>query len=68
VDELIVTKRPRDYGQALEVLVDLRALGERDGSAEAFAERFGRLRKRHLRKPSLLERFDKAGLTAAYEA
>ena len=68
VDELIVTKRPRDYDQALAVLVDLRALGERDGSTEAFAERFGRLRERHLRKPSLLERFDKAGLTAVHEA
>jgi hypothetical protein len=67
VDELIATKRPRDYDQALAILVDLRALGDRDGSAEAFAERFGRLRERNLRKPSLLERFDKAGLTAACE-
>jgi hypothetical protein len=67
VDELIATKRPREYDQALAILVDLRALGDRDGSAEAFAERFGRLRERNLRKPSLLERFDKAGLTAACE-
>ena len=65
VDELIATKRPRDYDQALAILIDLRALGKRDGSAEAFADRFGRLRERHLRKPSLLERFDKAGLPVA---
>jgi hypothetical protein len=66
VDELIATKRPRDYDQALAILVDLRVLVERDDSTEAFAERFGRLRERHLRKPSLLERFDKAGLPVAH--
>ena len=65
VDHLIAPKRPREYDQAVAILIDLRALGNRDDRAEAFADRLGQLRERHLRKPSLLERFDKAGLTVA---
>lgn len=59
---LIDTKKPREYDEAVAILKDLQALGEREGGAEAFAERFRQLREQHLRKPSLLERFDKAGL------
>jgi hypothetical protein len=62
VSALIDTRKPREYDQAVTILKDLRALGEREGGAEAFAERFLRLREQHLRKPSLLQRFDKAGL------
>ena len=60
---LIETKKPRDYDLAVTLLRDLRALADRhnDGSA-AFTERFLELRAQHQRKPSLLERFDKAGL------
>jgi hypothetical protein len=65
VDQLIAPKRPREYDQAVAILIDLRALGNRDRRAEAFAERLGQLRERHQRKPSLLERFDKAGLAVA---
>jgi uncharacterized Zn finger protein len=62
VSVLIDTKKPREYDEAVAILKDLQALGEREGGAEAFAERFRQLREQHLRKPSLLERFDKAGL------
>jgi hypothetical protein len=62
VSVLIETKKPAEYNKAVAVLADLRALSQRDGRAEAFAERFGALREQHLRKPSLLERFDRAGL------
>jgi hypothetical protein len=60
--ELIETKRPRDYDLAVSLLRDLQALAERQGNAEAFRKRFGELRARHQRKPSLLDRFDQAGL------
>lgn len=63
VNELIATKRPRDYDQAVAILIDLRALSRRDGRPDAFTEPFHLLREQHQRKPSLLERFDKAGLT-----
>lgn len=59
---LIETKNQRDYDTAVTLLRDLRALAERNGSLEAFAERVGDLRRQHQRKPSLMERFDAAGL------
>jgi hypothetical protein len=62
VSALIDTKKPREYDQAVTLLKDLEALGQREGNAEAFAKRFRQLRDQHLRKPSLLDRFDKAGL------
>jgi hypothetical protein len=62
VDALIETKSPRDYDMAVTLLRDLRALAERQDQAAAFTRRFLALRERHGRKPSLQDRFDKAGL------
>ena len=59
---LIETKSPRDYDTAVTLLSDLRALAERQGDKAAFTDRFLSLREQHQRKPSLQERFDKAGL------
>jgi hypothetical protein len=61
-DTLIETKNPRDYDFAVTLLSDLRALAERRGETAAFTSRFLALREQHQRKPSLQERFDKAGL------
>jgi hypothetical protein len=60
--ELIETKRPSDYDLATSLLRDLQALAEREDDTAAFRKRFGELRARHQRKPSLLDRFDQAGL------
>jgi hypothetical protein len=60
--ELIETKKPREYDRAVSLLRDLQALAEREGGSAEFRQRFGELRARHDRKPSLQERFDKAGL------
>lgn len=62
VAELIETKKPRDYDLAVSLLRDLSALARRDGHHDSFTTRFLELRSRHERKPSLQERFDKAGL------
>jgi hypothetical protein len=62
VAEWIETRRPSDYDLAVSLLQDLRALAERQGDPDAFSQRFGELRARHARKPSLQERFDRAGL------
>jgi hypothetical protein len=59
---LIETKRPRDYDLAVTLLRDLQALADRQGNPAAFTKRFLELRGRHQRKPSLLDRLDKAGL------
>jgi hypothetical protein len=68
VSEWIETRRPSDYDLAVSQLQDLQALAERDGNYDAFSQRFGELRALHARKPSLQERFDRAGLTAAQVA
>ena len=62
VAEWIETRRPGDYDLAVSLLRDLQALAEREGSSDAFSKRFGELRARHERKPTLQERFDRAGL------
>lgn len=62
VSALIETKKPAEYDQAVALLTDLRAIGERNGHAAAFTQRFTQLRHQHQRKPSLLQRFDRAGL------
>lgn len=60
--ELIETKRPRDYDLAVSLLRDLQALAERQDETAVFRKRFSELRAQHQRKPSLLDRFDQAGL------
>ena len=62
VTELIQTKRPRDYDLAVLLLRDLQALADRQEDPAAFRKRFLELRAQHPRKPSLLDRFDHAGL------
>lgn len=62
VDELIATKKPREYDTAVQLLVDLRGLGDRDGDSTSFRDRLAELRTVHARKPSLLERLNLAGL------
>ena len=58
VEQLIATKRPKDYDQAVTLLVDLRDLADRSGRAAEAAGRIRDLRQRHANKPSLLKRFD----------
>ncbi|WP_131767509.1 hypothetical protein [Candidatus Protofrankia californiensis] len=62
VSMMIDTKKPGEYDNAVTLLTDLRAVSERQGHPEVFEQRFEHLRDQHLRKPSLLQRFDRAGL------
>jgi hypothetical protein len=62
VAQLIATKKPYEYDLAVALLVDLRGLGDRDGQGEAFRGRLDGLRQEHARKPSLMERLERAGL------
>lgn len=64
VDELIATKKPREYDIAVQLLVDLRDVAERETDAALFHKRLAELRTAHARKPSLLQRLDLAGLDA----
>jgi len=61
-EELIDTKNPARYDEAIQLLRDLKDLSTRTGQAVRFKTRLGQLRDRHARKPSLLRRIDDAGL------
>jgi hypothetical protein len=59
----IDTRQPAQYGEAVKVLQDLRAVSEREERLAAFDEKLADLRQRHAKKPSLLERLERAGLS-----
>ena len=63
LDALIATKQPKKYDEAVALLGDLRDVCARGGRQAEAAKRIARLREEHTKKPSLIERFRKAGLT-----
>jgi len=62
IDTLIATKQPKNYDQAVKLLVDLRDLAARKKGGGDFGLRITRLRQEHARKPSFIDRLDRAGL------
>ncbi len=64
VDELIVTKQPGNYDKAVGLLLDLRDLAAQEGATAKYAHRLADLYAQHARKPSLIQKLIKAGLTA----
>lgn len=62
IDTLIATKQPKNYDQAVKLLVDLRDLAVRKKGGGDFGLRITRLRQDHARKPSFIDRLDRAGL------
>jgi hypothetical protein len=62
VERLAETKRPNDYGRAVGLLKDLKALADRQGQQSLFTTKVESLRQRHSRKPSFLQRLNRAGL------
>ncbi|MGH9419800.1 MAG: hypothetical protein ACRD3J_07500 [Thermoanaerobaculia bacterium] len=61
VEGLIASKQPTRYDHAVTLLVDLRDLAARKGGA-GFQQRVEELRAAHVRKPTLIDRLQKAGL------
>lgn len=62
VDELIATKNPGRYDDAVKLLCDLRELALQQGRADEIEARLLRLREEHAKKWTFLERLKKAGL------
>jgi hypothetical protein len=60
---LIGTRVPARYDEAVALLANLRGLAQRDGQDAEFERRFAALREKHLSKPTLIARLDRAGLT-----
>lgn len=61
VEDLVATKRPKEYAQSIEILIDLRDLAARTEDVD-FQLRLETLRQSHDRKPAFIERLRKAGL------
>ena len=61
VDQLIATKQPGRYDEAISLLIDLRDVANRKGKMKEFIARVTLLRKQHEKKPSFLKRLGKAG-------
>lgn len=59
---MIATRKPADYDAAVTLLTDLQALAEREERHHTFTRRVTALRLTHARKPSLIERLNRAGL------
>jgi len=62
-EDLIKATRPKEYDQAVTLLVDLRDLADRDGTPAAAVRRIQALRETYRNRPALLQRLDRAGLT-----
>lgn len=62
VDALIVTKRPGEYDQAVQLLKDLCDSALLSGRSAEIQSRIRQLQDRHAKKPSFLRRLAKTGL------
>lgn len=62
VEKLTMFSKPKEYDQATQLLRDLHEIARREDDIAAFTARVRDLRTRYAKRPSLMERFDKAGL------
>lgn len=62
IEQFISTRQPLKYKSAVELLIDLRDLGERDHGLDRFEDRLLDLRNRHPMKWSFLKLLDDVGL------
>lgn len=60
VEAMIATRKPAEYDAAVTLLTDLQALAERENRYDTFTVRTIVLRQEHARKPSLIERLNRA--------
>ncbi|MGD0650289.1 MAG: hypothetical protein ABSA97_03970 [Verrucomicrobiia bacterium] len=56
VEQLVATKQPKRYDEAVEILKDLCELAERQGARSGFTKKLETLCANHARKPTLIER------------
>ena len=62
VEKLTMFSKPKEYDQATQLLRDLHEIARREDDIAAFTARVRELRTQYAKRPSLMERFDKAGL------
>jgi hypothetical protein len=61
-EKLTMFSKPKEYDQATQLLKDLHEIARRQDDTAAFTARVRELRTRYAKRPSLMERFDRAGL------
>ena len=61
-EDLVATRQPGKYDEAVQVLGDLRELARRANALASFTSRLTALREKHASKRTFLERLGKAGL------
>ena len=62
VTEMIATRQPGEYDNAIKLLTDLQTLAERDDRPHEFTQRCALIRQEHARKTTLIRRLDRANL------
>ena len=59
---MLATTKPKEYDAAVRLLQDLQALSDSNGTSASFRTRLRELRTTYARKPSLIDRLDRAEL------
>ncbi len=62
MDELIDSKQPAKYDEAVKLLVDLRDLNKKTGKEKTFNKKLKTICENHHRKSTFLNRLKKGGL------
>ncbi|MBM9521239.1 hypothetical protein JWG39_15570 [Desulforhopalus vacuolatus] len=62
VDSLVLTKKPREYDEAVRLLIDLKDLAKKNNLTSFFKSKLMVLREDHSRKSSFINRIDSADL------
>ena len=62
VNPLILTKKPKDYDEAVRLLIDLKDLAKKNNTTSLFKSKLMLIRENHSRKSSLINRIDSACL------
>ena len=62
VDSLILTKKPKDYDEAVRLLIDLKDLAKNNNMNSLFKSKLKAIRENHSRKSSFINRIDSANL------
>lgn len=62
VDALILTKKPKDYDEAVRLLIDLKDLAKKTNTTSLFKSKLMAIREKHSRKSSFINRIDSDSL------
>jgi hypothetical protein len=62
-EKLTMFSKPKEYDQATQLLRDLHEIARWENDTAAFTTRLRELRTRYAKRPSLMERFNTAGLS-----